>query len=384
MGNCFKPANNSENNGKGTNRRAKNTVENRQETVHYGVVHLDVTATRELSGSDDRKSKSIPANVQTSSVQREWQLNRYNSADYKTQKEIADKNKLNESIEKQKAIQIQKQHFNQQNKQKEIADAKKWKEIVGDQNALGIKKQNFNQPIRQFRGNLCHQLNNLTLKPPEKIIKNPEMIDNLLFITNKSSYYSHVTYQLENLDQFSSDYQRVERLFRATNKRCFTVQKIETINNPYLLLQYSLKKLQYLAKYGRNVEHELFHGTRKSNIESICNNNFNWRLRGTAKGHKFGQGISLTPISNYATHYGDDGYNKVMFLVKVLIGNKCLGAQHMNIPPKHYDTTTNEKEHVIVKYEDNEFYPAYLIYYGGVDMNKNNQRGGRRGYNRRY
>ncbi|CAH1975942.1 unnamed protein product [Acanthoscelides obtectus] len=95
----------------------------------------------------------------------------------------------------------------------------------------------------------------------------------------------------------------------------------------------------------------------------ICENNFNWRLRGTALGHRFGQGVSFTNISNYATHYGDLKHpRKAMILAQVLVRHTCIGYGGMVIPDEPFDTATNDKGQVFVKFEDNEFYPSYVIY----------------------
>lgn len=93
-----------------------------------------------------------------------------------------------------------------------------------------------------------------------------------------------------------------------------------------------------------------------------------WIFSGTARGHIFGQGVSFTPISNYATHYGDKTVQKVMILADVLVSNECLGTKSMIIPPEGFDTSVKENRHVYVKYEDNTFYPSMVIHYKGFDQ----------------
>lgn len=189
--------------------------------------------------------------------------------------------------------------------------------------------------------------------------------ENYTNLNNDNSVYSTIP-----LDNNSWEFSSIKKLFTSTNKNCFKVDNIQKINNPYLLAQYKLMKKCYEKRYGHTSEKQLFHGTRESNIINICKYNFNWRLRGAARGHKFGQGVSFTPIANYATHYGDKTFDKVMVVAKVLISNKCLGDQTMVLPPSNCDTTTKDDEHVFVKYEDNTFYPAYLIHYKGIDHSK--------------
>ncbi|KAK9753988.1 Poly(ADP-ribose) polymerase catalytic domain [Popillia japonica] len=112
-----------------------------------------------------------------------------------------------------------------------------------------------------------------------------------------------------------------------------------------------------------NIE-ELFHGTKRAYVRSICTDNFDWRRCGESVGNKFGHGISFSPISNYATYYADESCdNRVMLLVHVLVGNEIIGSANMRLPPDGYDTSIKPNRHVVVKYEDNEFYPAYKITY---------------------
>ncbi|KAJ8971616.1 hypothetical protein NQ314_000612 [Rhamnusium bicolor] len=91
----------------------------------------------------------------------------------------------------------------------------------------------------------------------------------------------------------------------------------------------------------------------------------NWRLAGTCVGHKFGQGISFSPESTYSCHYPRNYpfTQRVMFVADVLVGSTCTGNQFMKIPTGSCDTSTKPDGKVIVKYEDNDFYPKYVIYY---------------------
>lgn len=41
----------------------------------------------------------------------------------------------------------------------------------------------------------------------------------------------------------------------------------------------------------------------------------------------------------------------------------CEGTDNTIIPPNGYDTTTNSKKSVFVKYDDDTFYPAYVVTY---------------------
>ncbi|XP_018568944.1 TCDD-inducible poly [ADP-ribose] polymerase-like [Anoplophora glabripennis] len=192
--------------------------------------------------------------------------------------------------------------------------------------------------------------------------------ENYTCLTSSNNIYILIPLQ-DNCLEFSA----IKNLFTSTIKRCFKVNNIMKIYNPYLLAQYKLMEKSYKKRYGRTSTRQLFHGTKRENIDSICKYNFDWRLKGTARGTRFGQGVYFTPISNYATYFGDKTYEKVMIVANVLVSNKFVGAEDTVIPPLNCDTTTKENEHVFVKYEDNTFYPAYVIYYEGRNNYKKNQ-----------
>jgi poly [ADP-ribose] polymerase 7/11/12/13 len=172
-----------------------------------------------------------------------------------------------------------------------------------------------------------------------------------------------------------TEYNTVACLFKQTTQKRFKLVKIERIQNPYLLGCYLLKKDEMACMSGGYVEERIvFHGTKQSNVDSICENNFNWRLHGNSIGNRYGKGVSFSPISYYASHYSDKRATvKVMFLVRILISNSTVGEGNMTIPPLigdgynhntvRYDTAQKENGHVIVKFSDNEYYPEYLIHY---------------------
>jgi hypothetical protein len=176
--------------------------------------------------------------------------------------------------------------------------------------------------------------------------------------------------------QNTQEYRRVSQLFKKTTQKRFKVNKLERIQNPYLLGCYLLKKKEMECHLGSYVKEErVFHGTKQSNVDSICENNFDWRRHGGMTGNRYGKGVSFSPISYYASHYSDKHSTvKVMFVARVLISNITEGHGDMTIPPLmyhsydhnntlRYDTTQKENGHVIVKFCDNEYYPEYLIYY---------------------
>lgn len=95
-------------------------------------------------------------------------------------------------------------------------------------------------------------------------------------------------------------------------------------------------------------------------IRNVFLKYFDFIISGTSRGHKFGQGVSFTPDPNYARYYGD---KSIMILSDVLVNQKCKGDQLTVVPPGNMDTTGNSKRTVYVKYDDNTFYPKYIIHY---------------------
>ncbi|RZC39353.1 PARP domain containing protein [Asbolus verrucosus] len=172
---------------------------------------------------------------------------------------------------------------------------------------------------------------------------------------------SHKPYTLNKLLPESLEYQSVRDLFIETRHPSMNIVNIERVENPYLLASYLLKKDKMERNNPTTKERSLFHGTREMYIDGICKYNFDWRRRGQSRGHKFGQGVSFSPKTSYSRHY-THGEN-VMFLVKVLVGAVTAGNYETVIPPKGFDTTRNHDGNVIVKYEDDDFYPQYVIHY---------------------
>lgn len=179
-----------------------------------------------------------------------------------------------------------------------------------------------------------------------------------------------------DVTQDAHEYNTIKKLFKTTTKKEFNVIRIERIQNPYLLGCYLLKKNEMECMPGSYVtEKRVFHGTKQSNVNGICENNFDWRLHGDSTGNRYGKGVSFSPISYYASHYSDKkSAVKVMFVARVLISNITEGHGDMIIPPLisyvynhnntlRYDTSQKENGHVIVKFSDNEYYPEYLIHY---------------------
>ncbi|XP_044264403.1 LOW QUALITY PROTEIN: protein mono-ADP-ribosyltransferase PARP12-like [Tribolium madens] len=196
----------------------------------------------------------------------------------------------------------------------------------------------------------------------EKSQENPAVLVKILRDSMTKYWEStcHNPYVLNTVDEKSEEYQYAQQLFERTAGD-FVITKLERVENPYLLGFYLLKKKNMWEECGHVAEKILFHGTSKTSVDSICRFNFDWRRSGSSKGASFGKGVYFTSDVSYANQYtlGDN----VIILSKMLVGNKVKGLPSFEIIPEPFDTATNRNETIFVKFEDNDFYPQYVIQY---------------------
>lgn len=174
------------------------------------------------------------------------------------------------------------------------------------------------------------------------------------------------TFTIQNLNSKSKEYKNIyERLHDNKGFRDkFQVFRIKKVTNEALLGLYKAKRKSKTYK-----ENLCFHGTPIRNLKSILTNNFNVSKCEIRRG-KFGWGVSFAKCPYYATHYSKnncDESTRVMIIVKVLIGKSHEGNHKSMMPEEGYDTTTSPDGQVIVKYEENTFYPQYVVYFGERD-----------------
>lgn len=197
-------------------------------------------------------------------------------------------------------------------------------------------------------------------------------LDILSFPSEWSSYAVDKTGYV-NVSLSSSEGKSVQKFFQRTCKSkdsYLSISGIVRIENPFLHSLYLLKKEEMTVRNRHVDELFLYHGTKKRLVRNICENNLDWRCY--SEMHRFGKGVSFSPSATYSSHYSDDrGCDRVVLLFKVLVSNCLLGLPDMDIPldvegVSYYDTSIKEDTSVIVKYNDNEFYPLYKILYNKV------------------
>ncbi|CAI6367450.1 unnamed protein product [Macrosiphum euphorbiae] len=108
-------------------------------------------------------------------------------------------------------------------------------------------------------------------------------------------------------------------------------------------------------------EETLFHATSVSNAIRIAHKNIDWRLTGRTR---FGKGAWFSPNAAYANRYA--GRRGAFIIARVLVRKiEETGIDYdLEIPSTNdCDTTLRNDGNVYVKYDDNTFYPEYIVHY---------------------
>ncbi|KAH0616376.1 hypothetical protein JD844_027421 [Phrynosoma platyrhinos] len=136
------------------------------------------------------------------------------------------------------------------------------------------------------------------------------------------------------LSQDSSEYIKIKNFFQKTMSG-YVIKKIRRIQNPSLWEIFQWQKEQMRKKKGGQYINPrlLFHGTSSSNVEAICNDNFDWRICGT-NGTVYGKGSYFARDARYSHNYCQSSTNnKVMFVAEVLVGDFIVGRASYCRPP---------------------------------------------------
>lgn len=183
------------------------------------------------------------------------------------------------------------------------------------------------------------------------------------------------TMVLVTLEPSCKEYQDVMKqlLITLPTKRAVSIKRVQS---QYLWRPFKNKQNELSIKYGRddkiNVQ-KLFHGTREEHVNDICKENFDWRLHGTNVGQLYGRGSYFSNSAAFANKYCVPNSSGHCFLLiaEVIVGEITKGDGSMTRPPKNpatnelYDTTVDNVEapKIFVKYDKQEYYPAYVIEY---------------------
>ncbi|XP_050821238.1 protein mono-ADP-ribosyltransferase PARP12-like isoform X2 [Gopherus flavomarginatus] len=184
-------------------------------------------------------------------------------------------------------------------------------------------------------------------------------------------------YKAVEITNPSSEYTEIETLFKRTMNN-YAIQRMRRIQNPSLWQVFQWQKEQMKKKNGgKNVDERLlFHGTKSSHLEAICNHNFDWRICGV-HGTSFGKGSYFSRDAKYAHSYSQSAAKgNTMFVARVLVGDFVRGDPTFVRPPQRatdmltfYDSCVDNVlvPSIFVIFEKHQIYPEYIIDYSEED-----------------
>lgn len=171
------------------------------------------------------------------------------------------------------------------------------------------------------------------------------------------------------------EYSKVEDLFFDSMPNTATITSIERVENGELWTDYCFKKDRMQKKTPKKSidERQLFHGTRSEYVDAICRQNFDFRLSGQTSGTRYGKGSYFALTAKYSDCYTDPS-NKMMFVVKVLVGEYKQGQSKFVRPPSKdesnkssdlYDSCVDDEKNpkVFVIFDLYQVYPEFVIKY---------------------
>ncbi|XP_025203060.1 uncharacterized protein LOC112600108 [Melanaphis sacchari] len=160
----------------------------------------------------------------------------------------------------------------------------------------------------------------------------------------------------------------IKRLVKNTFPIC-NVRKIHQVYVPEMYGMYMLRKEEIKLDVGQFVQEKLlYHVTTESRAIESLSSGLDWRR---TRRNKFGCGVSFSDDADYANYYADKFSNedtRVIMICSVLVKETYVVPRQYQgrtlvTPPVNFDTTMSYNGRVFVKYNDNEFYPLYFVYY---------------------
>ncbi|XP_058660867.1 zinc finger CCCH-type antiviral protein 1-like isoform X1 [Ammospiza nelsoni] len=180
-------------------------------------------------------------------------------------------------------------------------------------------------------------------------------------------------YKAVVISNTTSEYNEIKQLFHQTMKN-YSILKIQRIQNPSLwkVFQWQKEKMKK-ENGGKEVqEKRLFHGADVAFMETICSQNFDWRICGS-NGTNYGKGSYFARDACYSHTYCQttlQGHS--MFVARVLVGDYVKGNAAYVRPPMKcaaklwlYDSCVDNEFNpaVFVVFEKHQIYPEYIIEY---------------------
>uniref|UniRef100_A0A8C5J0X3 PAR12 polymerase n=1 Tax=Junco hyemalis TaxID=40217 RepID=A0A8C5J0X3_JUNHY len=178
-------------------------------------------------------------------------------------------------------------------------------------------------------------------------------------------------YKAVVISNTTSEYNEIKQLFHQTMKN-YSILKIQRIQNPSLwkVFQWQKEKMKK-ENGGKEVqEKRLFHGADVTFMETVCSQNFDWRICGS-NGTNYGKGSYFARDACYSHTYCQStlqGHS--MFVARVLVGDYVKGNAAYVRPPMKcaaklwlYDSCVDNEFNpaVFVVFEKHQIYPEYII-----------------------
>lgn len=182
------------------------------------------------------------------------------------------------------------------------------------------------------------------------------------------------------LTEEEAEYTWVKSMFDNSGGERFTVLKMERVHNPKLAKQYNAKRKDMEAAQAFD-ERWLFHGTNRSAVASIVENNFDLSLRGK-HWNLFGNGIYFSPAASYSCFFSSfaqhtratdyafytrhvirEGVPLQVLLCRVIVGKYVRGNQGMKNPPQGFHSAVDETDNpwTFVLFDQAQILPCYVI-----------------------
>ncbi|XP_060879818.1 uncharacterized protein LOC132951834 [Metopolophium dirhodum] len=173
------------------------------------------------------------------------------------------------------------------------------------------------------------------------------------------------------LDELNNNgYIQIKQLVHKMFPEC-DISKIRQVYAPQMYGMYMLRheEMKLFVGQRRIQEKLLYHVTTESKAMESLNSGLDWRRTHRSK---FGRGgVSFCDDINYANYYADNSSieeTRVIMICSVLVGEtyvirKQNVGNNLIVPPGRADTTMSHNGRLFVKYNDNEFYPLYFVYY---------------------
>ncbi|XP_016658830.1 uncharacterized protein LOC100572557 isoform X2 [Acyrthosiphon pisum] len=159
----------------------------------------------------------------------------------------------------------------------------------------------------------------------------------------------------------SNAYNDVEQLVKSTFPNC-NIDQIRLVHAPQMNGMYMLRHEEMKLTLGQNVQEKLlFHVTTKSRAMESLKSGLDWRC---TKRKKFGYGVFFSDDADYANYYADKRTTektRVIMICNVLVSETYVVPKKRNV--NSFDQGVVPPSRVYVKYNDNDFYPLYFVYY---------------------